>query len=96
MKRKSEMGQFLRMVQGGMPTCVQKINNPTNAAYHGKFFFVGSIPYECTEPQTHGTPQIPPLRKSKIYDTEDQAIAAAQAAGATRIQKVDCSFTVGE
>jgi hypothetical protein len=76
------LGHILR---GNFSTCVQRIDYPIHRGApnpaHGKFYFVGSIPVECTHEG-----------KSKHYDTEADAIASAIAAGAKRIQRVDCSF----
>lgn len=75
---------------GRFSTAIQQINYPMHQGRpnpsHGKFFFVGSIPAACidTDPARLG--------RSRIYDTEDQAIAAARAAGATRIQGADCRW----
>ena len=53
----------------------------------GKFFFAGAIPYACYDFEA---------RRSMIYDTEQDAIDAAIAAGVDRLQGVDCRFIVGE
>lgn len=80
MKQMSVLPQF--------PTAIMQINYPTHKGQpnpaHGKFFFVGRIPGACVEDG-----------KSKKYDTEQDAIDAAIAGGATRIQRVDCSFVPG-
>jgi hypothetical protein len=55
--------------------------NPNPA--HGKFYFVGSVPGGCYDEDSG---------RSKVYDTEADAISAALAAGAVRIQKSDYSF----
>jgi len=69
------------------PTAIQQVNYPFHQGkpnpFHGKFYFVGSIPAECYDYDKN---------HSKYYDTEKEAIAAAQAAHAERIQKVDCSL----
>lgn len=81
----SEMLHAMRLLSAKFPTCVQRVNYPVHQGRpnpaHGKFFFVGSVPGACME---NG--------RSKHYDTEEDAIAAAQAAGAERIQRCDCSF----
>ncbi len=58
----------------------------------GRFGLVGSIPYELTEPDPHGTPQIPPNRKSLVWDTEQDVIEALLAIGCARFQRADCSW----
>ena len=72
-------------------TAIQQINYPIHNGRanpsHGKFFFVGSIPEECWDPLRNGG-----AGGSKIYPTEDAAIRAAVAAGAEKIQGVDCRF----
>ena len=90
-----EMSAFLSRPRGAYPACVQRINYPVHQGkpnpVHGKFYFVGSIPeacYDASRDMGRGG--------SKIYDTEQSAIDAAIAAGATRIQKVDCSFALGK
>ena len=81
----SELSSF--MSRGSYPTCVQRINHPIHKGApnpaHGKFFFVGSIPGECYDREAG---------RSRLYDTEEQAIRAAIAAGAKRIQGTDCRF----
>ena len=78
----TELQGAMRLLSSPFPSCVSgPINFPIfkgqpNPA-HGKFFVVGSVPMAC-----HGV----------MYTTEEDAIAALQAAGATRIQRVDCSF----
>lgn len=82
----SELAGAMRMLAAKYPTCIQQINfpiyqgkpNPAN----GKFYFVGSIPAACVDENG----------RSNKYDTEEQAIRAAIAAGAERIQGVDCRF----
>ena len=86
----SEMTQALRMLSAEMPTCIQRIKNP-GTPYDGLYFMVGRIPYDCTK-ESGG---LLPGRKSKHYQTEQEAIDAAIAAGATRIQRADCSFVEG-
>lgn len=58
----------------------------------GQYGIVGSIPYELTEPQTTGTPQYPPLRRSKRWNTEQEAIDTLLAIGCERFQLADCSW----
>ena len=58
----------------------------------GRYGLVGSIPYALTEPSTHGTPHIPPVRASLVWDTENEAIRALLALGITRFQLADCSW----
>lgn len=82
-----ELANAMKMLQGNYPTCVQRINYPIHQGApnpaHGKYFFVGSIPASCYDHEKG---------RSKKYDTEADAIAAAQAAGAERIQRCDCTF----
>lgn len=85
-----EMAQAINFLsRGGYSTCVQRINHPIHKGQpnpaHGKYYFVGTIPAACYDfEKSH----------SKRYDSEDEAIAAAKAAGATRIQRCDCSFVL--
>jgi hypothetical protein len=84
-----EIGEFIRSAdtKPRYSTAILKINHPIHNGQpnpvHGKFRFVGSIPAGCYDETT---------KRSLKYDTEDAAVAAAQAAGATRIQRCDCSF----
>lgn len=70
-------------------TAVLRINYPMHQGKpnpaHGLFFFAGSIPAGCYDVDTG---------RSHRYPTEDAAIAAAFAAGATHVQRCDCSFAV--
>lgn len=83
----TELAQVGHLLGGKFSTAIQRINYPTHKGKpnpsHGKYYFVGSIPSVCYDFETG---------RSKKYDTEEQAIAAAIVAGATRIQRVDCSF----
>ncbi len=85
---------MMRSLFGDLPTCVQRVNYPVHKGKpnpsHGTFYFVGSIPGDCTEPRP--APGNPNGRGSKHYASEDEAITAAIAAGAKRIQRCDCSF----
>ena len=90
----NETQSALRMLAGEFPTCVQQVNYPIHKGKpnpaHGKFFLVGSIPFDCTvERPTLGDIN---GRASKHYNSEQEAIDAAIAAGAVRIQRCDCSF----
>ena len=82
----TEMQYAMRIIHATKPTCIMQINYPIHQGKpnpaHGMFFFVGSVPLACCDEQ----------RKSKKYPTEQAAIEAAVAAGATRIQRADCSF----
>lgn len=86
----SELGSAMQICTAKFPTCVQQINYPVHNGKpnptHGKFIFVGSIPGACYDRDKHS---------SLKYDTEQEAIDAAIAAGATRIQRTDCSFVKG-
>ena len=68
-----------------MSTAVQQINYPMHRGApnpsHGKFFIVGSVPAPCYDADRG---------RSRIYDTEAEAIAAVIAAGATLVQGADC------
>lgn len=72
-----------------LSTAVLRINRPIHRGQpnpaHGKFFLVGSVPAACYD-ASRGA--------SHIYETEDAAIDAAFSAGATDIQRTDCSFAV--
>ena len=83
----TDMQNALRMLSGKFPTCIQQVNYPIHQGKpnpaHGKFFFVGSIPAECYDLERG---------RSKFYATEQEAIDAALAAGAERVQGVDCRW----
>lgn len=83
----SDLANTMKMLGGRFPTAIQQVDYPIHQGRpnpaHGKFYFVGSIPGACYDHERRG---------SKFYDTEAEAIAAAQAAGAERIQRKDCSF----
>ncbi len=87
----SDLAGAMLMLSGKFPTCVQQINYPIHQGKpnpaHGKFFFVGSVPASCWDHEK---------QTSKKYDTEQEAIDAAIAGGATRIQNVKCEFVLGE
>lgn len=88
----SELSSALSMFSTAQfSTAVQQINYPFHDGRpndaHGKFFFVGSIPADCYDESRNGG-----RGGSRIYDTEDLAIRAAIAGGATRIQGADCRF----
>jgi hypothetical protein len=87
----SEMAQAMRMLQGGFSTALRQINYPMHKGQpnpaHGKFHFVGTIPANCWDETRNGG-----RGGAVCFDTEDEAIAAAIAGGATRIQRCDCSF----
>ena len=76
----------MAVLSGGFSTCIQRVNYPIHKGKanpcHGKFFFVGSIPPGCYDEN----------QRSLFYDTEDEAISAARAGGAKRIQRSDYSF----
>lgn len=80
-----EMQTALRMLSGKFPTCVQQVNYPIHKGRpnpkHGLFYFVGSIPAACYDVEG---------KHSHYYQTEQDAIDAAIASGAERIQGVDC------
>jgi len=85
----SDMTAALRMLQGSFSTAIRQIDYPIHKGQpnpaHGKFTFVGSIPESCYDAAAG---------KSLKYDSEQQAVDAAIAGGATRIQRCDCSFVV--
>jgi hypothetical protein len=95
MRRQTEMQGALGLLRAEFPTCVQgPINRPIhngqpNAA-HGKFYFVGRIPSSCYDTSRNNG-----QGGSKFYDTEQEAIDAAIAGGATRIQNTQCKFVLG-
>ena len=76
----NEVASVVRMLRL-MPTAILRVDYPIHKGkpnpIHGKYHLVGSVPAECHK---------------VYYETEDAAILAAQAAGATHIQRVDCSF----
>ena len=81
----SEMQNAMRMLSGKFSTCIQQVNYPIHKGEpnpsHGRFFFVGSIPSACYDQDA---------KRSLMYDSEQAAIDAALAAGAERVQGVDC------
>ena len=76
----NEVASVLRLL-GRMPTAILRVDYPIHKGkpnpIHGKYHLVGSVPAACHK---------------VYYDTEAEAIAAAQAAGAVRIQRANCSF----
>jgi len=87
----NEMAQALKLLSKGLPTCIQKITEV--CPLQGKYHLVGRIPGELSQlvTQKH-TPQIPPLRESKVWDTEAEVIDALLAVGVTRFQRADYSW----
>jgi hypothetical protein len=83
----TEMQAAMALLGGKLSTAILRIDYPVHNGKpnlaHGKFYLVGHIPADCYDWTRHG---------SKLYDTEQDAIVAAKAAGATRIQRCDCSF----
>ena len=83
----SEMQTAMRFVQGTFPTCIQQVNYPLHKGRpnpkHGLFYFVGRIPLACYDGDA---------QRSRYYATEQEAIDAAVAAGAERLQGVDCRW----
>jgi len=80
------MGRALAMLHS-LPTCVQEITWKCPA--QGKFILVGSVPVECTDEYKSG---FTIGRKSKVYDSLEEAEAAIKAAGVTKWQRPDCSW----
>jgi hypothetical protein len=58
----------------------------------GKYGIVGRVPVALTHESRHGTPQMPPNRVTKTWDTEQEVIDALLAEGITRFQLADCSW----
>jgi hypothetical protein len=81
----AELARAMRMFSGRMSTAIQRYPS-------GRYGIVGSIPYELTEPNPQGTPQIPPLRRSLVWNTEQEVIDALLALGLTHFQRADCSW----
>ena len=85
----SELASF--MTRGAYSTAIMRVNYPIHQGKpnpaHGKYFFVGSILAACYDQSRNNG-----RGGSKFYETEQDAINAAIEAGATRIQKTDCSF----
>ena len=81
-----EIAEFINR-KAKYSTAIQQINFPFYKGLpnpvHGKFYFVGSIPADCYDEEK---------KMSKKYDTEQDAIDAAIAAGADRIQRCNCTF----
>lgn len=86
----SELALAGSLLSSKFPTAIQQVNYPYHKGkpnpFHGKFYFVGSIPASCYDTEK---------QHSHYFDTEEQAIQAAIAGGAQRIQRVDCSFVRG-
>lgn len=76
-----EIANAMRLLQGGLPTVVTRYPS-------GKFGFVGSIPMECTKRIGGLFPQ----NVSQVYETEQDAINAAFAAGVSKLQGADCRW----
>jgi hypothetical protein len=83
----SELATAMTMLSAKYPTCIQQVNYPIHKGQpnpkHGMFYFVGSIPLACYDTEK---------QHSLYYQTEQEAIDAAIAAGAERIQGVDCRW----
>ena len=83
----TEMQGAMRLLASEFPTAIQRVNHPTHQGeanpVHGMYYFVGRIPGACYDVEK---------KRSRFYASEEAAIKAAQAAGAARIQRADCSF----
>lgn len=81
------VSDLLRLLTAKFSTVILQVDHPIHKGQpnpsHGRFFFAGSIPANCYNEDTG---------RSKTYATQDEAIAAAKAGGAERIQRTDCSF----
>lgn len=90
-----ELAQAMRIIGKGLPTCIQKIT--ARCPLQGKYYLVGTIPGELTKPvtRTH-TPQIPPLRESMVWDTEQDIIEALLKIGITSFQLSDYSHYISK
>ncbi len=85
-----ELAQAMAMLsRGRLATCIQQVRDKQARAY-GKFYLVGSIPWECTKPAERAL--TPGARTSIIYDTLEEAQAALKAAGVEQYQMPDCSW----
>jgi len=83
-RTRTELGRVL--FAGGLPTVI--LPNP-----NGTYQIAGRIPADLTVPvTTPHTPQIPPLRRSIRWATEQEAIDALLALGITHFQRADCSW----
>ena len=86
----TDMQAAFRMLGAEFPTAIQRVDYPIHKGkpnpVHGKYIFVGRIPGNCYNLET---------KRSLHYATEQEAIVAAIAGGATRIQRADCSFVPG-
>jgi hypothetical protein len=80
-----ELAQVANLLSGRFSTVILQVNYPIHKGQpnpkHGMFFFAGSIPAACYDQVEH---------HSLYYATEQDAIDAALAAGAERLQGVDC------
>lgn len=77
-----ELSQFINR-KGSFSTAILKYPS-------GRFGIVGSIPYDLTEPAKNSL--TPGLRKSKVWETEQDVIDALLSIGITHFQKSDCSW----
>jgi hypothetical protein len=88
--RRSELSLFMAP-RAAFTTAIQRVDYPIHQGKpnpaHGKFYFVGSIPGACYDAARNGG-----AGGSKFYDSEPDAIRAAIAGGADRIQGTDCRF----
>jgi hypothetical protein len=85
-KQYSVMGGALALLQAPLPTCVQgPINYPVHRGQpnprHGWYYLAGSIPAACYDQES---------QHSHYYQTEQEAVDAVLAAGATHVQGADC------
>jgi hypothetical protein len=82
----------MQLLGAKLSTCVQRVDYPMHKGApnpaHGKFFFVGHIPAECYDVTRNNG-----RGGSRFYDTEEQAISAAFAAGVESVQRTDYTFT---
>ena len=82
------IGEASYLLRGKMSTCIQKYPS-------GRFGLVGSVPAELTKPDEKSL--CPGARKSMVWETEGEAIAALLKIGITKFQLPDCSwFVFGE
>lgn len=76
--------------KGKLSTGIQRVNYPIHKGkpnpVHGKYYLVGSIPMGCYDTEN---------RRSLYYDTEEEAISAAIASGAEKVQNTKCEKVFG-
>ena len=79
----TEFSAAMRLANGPLSTAILRYPS-------GRYGLVGSVPVELTEENPKSF--TPGARKSMVWQTEAEAIAALLAIGVTRFQLADCSW----